>query len=114
MSERFPSSPHARSNYIGAAVITVHGEDVAVEAELKGYREPIDGVYRWMGRVSANQRLTSALDEHKRIRVRITTDHGSQEAWIGDPDPWGRLRVTGKSTPPFAVPSALIAESGLS
>ncbi|MGB3771368.1 MAG: DUF4873 domain-containing protein [Rhodococcus sp. (in: high G+C Gram-positive bacteria)] len=108
MTERFPSSPHAGSHYLGPAVITVRGEDVTAEIELKGYREPIDGVYRWMGRISSTPSLMSALGDQMRVRARITTDHSSREAWIGDPDPWGRLRVTGKSTPPFAVPSALV------
>jgi hypothetical protein len=108
--EMFPSSHHAGSHYRGRAVVTIHGRDIEVDVELKGRREPIDGVFRWFGRISENTALIEMVGDAPRIRVRIRTLHSARDAWIGDLDPWNRLRVTGKSTPPFEVPTALSAE----
>ncbi|MCC8926598.1 DUF4873 domain-containing protein [Rhodococcus sp. I2R] len=108
--EMFPSSHHAGSHYRGRAVVTIHGRDIEVDVELKGRREPIDGVFRWFGRISENTALIEMVGDAPRIRVRIRTLHSARDAWLGDLDPWNRLRVTGKSTPPFEVPTALSAE----
>lgn len=102
-----PRSPHDDSDYIGNASIIVKGIEVPVNLELKGYREPIDGVYRWIGRVAANDRLSAIVGEVRRIRVIVSTPHSAREAYLGDPDFWGRFRINGKSTPPFAVETAV-------
>ncbi len=107
MQGTFAHSPHEGSDYIGEATVIVRGTEVPVQIELRGYREPIDGVYRWIGRVAANVRLSAILGDAQRTNVTIRTGHSARPAVIGDPDPWNRYRVTGKSTPPFAVPVTL-------
>ncbi|WP_068275721.1 DUF4873 domain-containing protein [Aldersonia kunmingensis] len=107
MSERFPHSPHAGSDYIGEATIVIRGTEVPAEIELRGYREPIDGVYRWIGRIAPNDTLTAILADKPRVRATIRTPHSAREAYIGDPDPWNRYRIMGKSTPPYHVPTDL-------
>ncbi len=100
---RHESDPHSDSDYVGDATIILRGSGIPVHIELRGYREPIDGVYRWFGRVAVNEALTAAVGDVKRIRVTVRTAHGAREAFLGDPDPWGRFRITGRSTPPFPV-----------
>ncbi|MBE7160877.1 MAG: DUF4873 domain-containing protein [Williamsia herbipolensis] len=102
-----PRSHHDDSDYVGTASIIVKGIEIPVNVELKGYREPIDGVYRWIGRVGANDRLSAIVGDAKRIRVIVSTPHSAREAYLGDPDFWGRFRINGKSTPPFAVDSSV-------
>lgn len=107
MNSAVGTSPHDRSDYIGPAWISVGGTEVEVEVELRGYREPIDGVFRWIGRVAPNEELSAVLGEEPRTTATIRTTHSTQTATIGDCDPWGRFRITGKSTPPFAVATEL-------
>ncbi|MCX6470454.1 MAG: DUF4873 domain-containing protein [Corynebacteriales bacterium] len=105
-----PRSPHDDSDYRGDAAIVIKGVEIPVTVEMKGYREPIDGIYRWIGRVGKNERLTAAVGDAKRIRVIVKTPHSAQEAYLGDPDFWDRFRINGKSTPPFAVATDIDAD----
>jgi len=106
MNSAISHSPHDGSDYIGHAVIVIRGTEVPVEVELKGYREPIDGIFRWIGRIEPNPRLSEILAGQARVKALVRTDHGAKEAFIGDPDPWNRYRIIGKSTPPFEVAAA--------
>lgn len=99
----FSHSPHDDSDYIGEATVTVHGVEVPVEVELKGHREPIDGIYRWFGRIRPNDKLNELIADEPRVKAKIRTSHSERDAYIGDPDPWNRYRVIGKSTPPYHV-----------
>ncbi|MEV6432839.1 DUF4873 domain-containing protein [Nocardia sp. NPDC051463] len=42
-----------------------------------------------------------------RTRVTIRAERGAREGFVGDPDPWRRFWIMGKSTPPFPVPTEL-------
>lgn len=101
-----PDSPHERSDYIGKAVIVIRGTEVPVEVELRGYPEPIDGIFRWIGRISPNPQLSEILSNQDRVKALVRIDGSEKEAVIGDPDPWNRYRIIGKSTPPFQVATA--------
>ncbi|MBF5000514.1 DUF4873 domain-containing protein [Nocardia sp. BSTN01] len=105
MTNRFPHSPHEDSDYIGEATIVIRGTEVPAHVEIKGYREPIDGIFRWIGRISPNEQLTEILANQTRVRATIRTSHGARDAFVGDPDPWNRYRIIGKSTPPYHVPT---------
>ncbi|GAB10090.1 flavin-containing monooxygenase [Gordonia araii NBRC 100433] len=107
MSSVFSHSPHEGSDYIGDATIIVRGTEVPAQVELRGYREPIDGVYRWIGRVTANEQLSEILGDAQRTKVIVKTEHSAQPAFIGDPDPWNRYRIISKSTPPYHVATDL-------
>ncbi|MFD0365328.1 DUF4873 domain-containing protein [Nocardia sp. GCM10030253] len=107
MSSGFADNPHDGSDYIGPATIVVHDMEIPVRVELRGYREPIDGIFRWFGRIQPSDDLEAALGDEKRTRVTIRTEHSAREGFVGDPDPWRRLRIMGKSTPPFHVPTEL-------
>ena len=88
--------------YTGPATLEVDGTEYAVDVQLLGHVEPYDGRYRWYGRVAAHDGLHTALDGRKRP-ARVTTPVGAAEGELGDVDPWGRYRLAGTSTPPFAV-----------
>ena len=86
--------------YRGTAVLEAGGLRRDVRVELRGHFQPIDGRYHWYGRIAADPALAEALGGG-RTKGTLTTPHGSAPADVGDPDPWGRYRVEGTSTPPF-------------
>lgn len=92
--------------YRGPAGLTVEGPDgpvdLDVEVRLVGHLEPLDGRYRWYGRVVAHTGLDAVLGGRK-ARALVTTPHGQAVGELSDVDPWGRYRLAGVSTPPFAV-----------
>ena len=97
---------HDEDGYTGTASLTV-GEDIFdVEVELRGHFQPIDGYYRWYGRIAAHEALSAALGGKKADAV-LTTPEGEANCQLSDPDPWDRYRVMGTSTPPFHVPKTL-------
>lgn len=96
----------SEDGYQGRATLTVADTALELDVELRGHFQPIDGYYRWYGRVAASPELTE-LTGGKKATAVITTPHGSATGELADPDPWGRYRITGTSTPPFAVPTTL-------
>jgi hypothetical protein len=93
---------HDEDGYTGEAVLSDGEREVTVRVELRGYFEPIDGRYHWYGRVAADDAV-EPLAEAARGRVRVRTPEGVAEGTLSDLDFWGRYRISGTSTPPFAV-----------
>lgn len=95
---------HDDEGYRGPATLTVAGVDHEVTLTLLGHVEPLDGRFRWYGRVAAHAALDAALQGRKRP-VRVVTPVGAADGEVSDVDPWGRYRIAGVSTPPFPVRS---------
>ncbi|MEJ2867072.1 DUF4873 domain-containing protein [Actinomycetospora sp. OC33-EN08] len=96
-------SEHDDEGYRGAATLRLEDERVFdVQVVLRGHVEPLDGRYHWYGRVAVHAELESALGG-KRTRALVVTPQGEAVGDLSDVDPWGRYRVSGTSTPPFAV-----------
>ncbi|MDV6013870.1 DUF4873 domain-containing protein [Haloechinothrix sp. LS1_15] len=105
---------HDEDAYVGRASLRLHGEEettVSVDVRLRGHFQPIDGYYRWYGRIAANDELDAAAGGKKK-KVTITTSQGEASGEISDPDPWNRYRITGTSTPPFSVVTSLAEIEG--
>ncbi|MEU6643681.1 DUF4873 domain-containing protein [Saccharomonospora sp. NPDC046836] len=99
-------SEHDEDGYTGSATLLLEGTELAVEVELRGHFQPIDGYYHWYGRIGANERLAELAGGRKKP-VEIRTPDGAARGEISDPDPWDRYRITGTSTPPFPIPTTL-------
>lgn len=100
------SDPDHEDGYTGTATLVVDERELEVEVELRGHFQPIDGYYHWYGRITHSEALTELAGGRKK-RVRLHTPHHSADGEISDPDPWDRYRITGTSTPPFAVPTSI-------
>jgi hypothetical protein len=97
---------HDADGYTGTATLVVETIEIPVEVDLRGHFQPIDGYYRWYGRIMVNEQVT-AISGGKKVPVEIRTPTHSANGEISDPDPWGRYRIMGTSTPPFPVPISL-------
>jgi hypothetical protein len=84
--------------YAGPAVLASTGEELAVEVDLRGHFEPLDGRFHWYGRIAADDAVAQL---GAGSTVTLTTPHGSAAGRLSDVDPWGRLRITGTGRPPF-------------
>ena len=96
--------------YSGPATLEAAGRRFEVTVELRGYFQPIDGRYHWYGRIAADEAVAATLPAG-RVDGCLTTRHGSAPCDVGEPDPWGRYRVGGISTPPFPAAAKAMAQS---
>lgn len=99
---------HEEEGYSGPATLVVGERELSVQVELRGHFQPIDGFYRWYGRIATNADL-SALVGGKKTPALIRTPGAEAAGELSDPDPWDRYRIMGQSTPPFVVQTTLDA-----
>jgi len=97
---------HEDDDYAGSATLVLDDTEIPAEVQLRGYFQPIDGYYHWYGRVRPNETLAE-LASGKKKHVEIRTPEGAAFGEVSDPDPWGRYRISGTSTPPFRTPVSL-------
>lgn len=89
---------HDGEGYTGPGELVLGGAAIPVHLDLRGAFQPIDGRFHWQGRVSGAE-----FDAPVDGTVILRTTYGEATGRVSDPDPWGRLRVTGTGTPPFPV-----------
>jgi hypothetical protein len=87
-------------DYRGEATIETGELSVTVAVRLSARFEPIEGRYRWAGRAAPDDVLTAQLRAGLReATIRIGGVPG--KARLGEPDPWGGVRLTGTGRPPW-------------
>jgi hypothetical protein len=94
------TEPDNTDRYAGPATVRIGDTAFAVQADLRGQFEPIDGRYHWYGRLARSDELTASMRQG-RATGQLSTPEGTAECELYDPDPWERYRVSGISTPPF-------------
>jgi hypothetical protein len=92
--------PATGDGYDGPATLAIGRREFAVQVHVRGLFQPIDGRYRWSGRVDRHDALAAVLDRGRAAGL-VTTPAGTAPCELSDPDPWLRYRITGVSTPPF-------------
>ncbi|MFL6106786.1 MAG: DUF4873 domain-containing protein [Marmoricola sp.] len=86
--------------YVGPAQLIAEDQTtLAVQVQLRGHVEPIDGRFHWYGRIAADDTVTARHRSGSGVALR--TPHGTAAGRISDVDPWGRFRITGLGAPPF-------------
>ena len=73
---------------------------VTVDVTLRGVFQPIDGRFRWYGRIADHDGLAGVTPG---ASVVLRTPEGSAQGRLSDRDPWGRYRVSGTGRPPFRL-----------
>jgi Domain of unknown function (DUF4873) len=87
-------------DYAGPATVLVDEQEVPVRVRLIAVNEPVDGRIHWSGRVEADQTLHEVLGGSTSA-IELVTASGRAPGKVGEPDLWGRYRVTGVGPPPF-------------
>ena len=88
----------------GAAEVRVGDLSVTVTVRLSARFEPIEGRFRWAGRAAPDDSLLAQLRAGARdavVRIGAT----ESAARLGEPDPWGGVRLSGIGTPPWMTSS---------
>jgi hypothetical protein len=94
-------NPDQPEEYRGAATLRIGDDELPVTLRLSARFEPIDGRLRWAGRTGPDGDLLTRVRDGLR-EVTVTIPGGrTATARIGDPDPWGGVRLTGSGTPPW-------------
>lgn len=93
------------AEYEGTATLISEEREIWVNVHLSGQVQPIDGTYRWGGRIAAQPELQElAAGRARTVTVRTSESYSAQGA-LGEQDPWGGCRISGTGAPPFAVPT---------
>lgn len=96
------SETRGQADYLGQATLVVAGAEFAVEVELRGFIQPLDGVFRWYGRTRPNDEVRAAVGDRMTVGS-LRTDYGEASVKIGEFDMWQRYRLLGTGRPPFPV-----------
>lgn len=97
--------------YQGEATLIAGETELAVRIHLGGNIQPLDGSYRWYGRITRDEAVTELHAGGVRdvsIRVPGGTDTPAKLAEI---DPFGNARVTGTGRPPHPLGDPLAEEN---
>jgi len=88
--------------YAGPATLRVADRDLAVRVEVSGRFEPHDGRFHWGGRIAPEPPLAGIVRAGTRAATLSVPGGEPVPARLGEPDPWGGVRVTGVGRPPWA------------
>ncbi|WP_328914603.1 MULTISPECIES: DUF4873 domain-containing protein [unclassified Streptomyces] len=92
--------------YEGPAVLVVGEERFTLRARLCGQFQPLDGLYRWYGRLDPHEGLSRLVGDRS-ADVVLETEEGGARGRITEPDLWNRYRIEGTSVPPFRIAFSL-------
>lgn len=85
--------------YRGPATLRIGEETTTIEVRLSARFEPVEGRMRWAGRTAPDPALLARVKSGVReAKIAIKTE---KTVKLGDPDPWGGVRITGTGRPPW-------------
>jgi hypothetical protein len=87
--------------YDGPALLTVGERSCTVNLRLAGHVEPVDGRYHWGGRIRPDDDLVRLVQSGQRAVTVQIGQLAAVPARLGEPDPWGGVRIQGIGQPPF-------------
>ncbi len=87
--------------YRGPATLRIGDQGVAVQVRLSARFEPVEGRFRWAGRTGPDDSLRERVSAGLREAIIAIPGHKDRPVRLGEPDPWGGVRLTGTGTPPW-------------
>ena len=88
-------------DFRGPATVRVGDSTARLDVRLSAHFEPLEGRLRWAGRTAPDDALVAAYRSGFR-EATLTIDGGAPvTAKVGEPDPWGGLRLSGVGFPPW-------------
>ena len=87
--------------YRGPATLRVDDADVPVEVWLSARFEPVEGRFRWAGRTVPHDGLRRRVAGGLRAAQLTVPGAAPVAVRLGEPDPWGGVRLTGTGRPPW-------------
>lgn len=79
----------------------VDGATTEIPVRLSARFEPLEGRLRWAGRAAPDPALVEAYRAGAREATIAIAGGDPVPARLGEPDPWGGLRLTGTGFPPW-------------
>lgn len=95
-----------KPDFRGPATLTFEAPpaEFEVQVDLRGHSQPIDGIFRWYGRVRPHEALQGFMEAAgSRREGRLSTDSGDVPVLVSDVDFWGRYRLQGTGMPPYPL-----------
>ncbi len=88
--------------FTGEATIVAGDREFRLPVRLPARFEPVEGRHRWAGRAAPDDDLAAAFRSGVRDVTVRTADGGvARPARLGEPDPWGGVRIAGVGAPPW-------------
>ena len=88
-------------DFRGEAHVKVGDRSRTLRVRLSAHFEPLEGVLQWAGRAAPDEELTSAFRSGLREAELTIAGGAPVRAKLGEPDPWGGLRLSGTGFPPW-------------
>jgi hypothetical protein len=88
-------------DFRGEAQVRVGDRSRTLRVRLSARFEPLEGVLKWAGRIAPDEELTAAFRAGERNAELSIGDGPPVEAKLGEPDPWGGLRISATGFPPW-------------
>jgi hypothetical protein len=88
--------------YRGPATLRVDDADLVVEVRMSVRFEPIEGRFRWAGRTGPSAELRERVGGGLREAALRIGPAAPVTVRLGDPDPWGGIRLSGTGVPPWS------------
>ena len=90
--------------YAGLAALSAADVDVTVEVRLSGRIEPVDGRYHWAGRIAPHEEVSRLFAAGVRSATLRIAGRDPVPVRLSEVDPWGAVRVSAVSAPPWPPP----------
>ena len=88
-------------DFRGEAEVRVGGRSRTLRVRLSARFEPLAGMLVWAGRAAPDEELTAAFRSGVREATLTVPGGPAVTARLGEPDPWGGLRLSGTGHPPW-------------
>ncbi|HEV7965579.1 MAG TPA: DUF4873 domain-containing protein [Actinoplanes sp.] len=87
--------------YRGTAILQLGDASTTLHVRLSARFEPVEGRYRWAGRAAPDETLLARFRAGIREAILRIEGGASVPVRIGEPDPWGGMRLSGVGKPPW-------------